>query len=338
MGGGASVADMSKEDIIQQYKDLSLEDKMKLCQALGFLPPPFAGDGEDEPDDGDVDDNEPSDVAFMSARVEVGSKDDEDESKRVEVTFPRAFAGDGEPVVVLCGEGEAGTTYGDCFSACVVETTNEGFKANFGRQHPSVRSWGQNAQMNWFAVKAKSSGLLRCGVAEVGSKDDEEQTKLIEIEFDPPFKMVPTVMATALGEDYPDAFTVTTRKITQKRAEILVGRTNPNYKSWGQNLRMNWVATTIFPRAQVTVGPFDEGEGGQKQIEVAIPPLAKRPTIFVVPQHQPGSGYFDGNCCTVTNLQREGGCFKSFTLNTARVHPEATGWGQNLRANVIYVP
>lgn len=275
-----------------------------------------------------------SDCMYQSGRVEVGSKDEDgEESKRIRVDFSWPFPE--TPTIVCCAEGECGTDYGDAFSITVVNPSEGGFEANVGRQHLEANGWGQNAQLNWFAVLRRDTELIQSGTEEVGDNNDDEQSKVIKVKFFPAFPKdsKPAVMATAFGDDFPDAFSCCVRRVTRKSAEIVVARTNQRCKSWGQNLRVNWVATTVFPSMRIHTGSYDGDEDARKQW-VEFPGKYKRtPMVFAVPQHEEGSEFPDCMCATVTNCNKEG-----FQLNVARVHEDTRGWGQDLRGYAIVIP
>jgi len=272
---------------------------------------------------------------FQSGRTEVGGKDEDgEESKRICVEFSWPFPS--TPTIVCCAEGEAGTDYGDTFSVTVVDPHEGGFKANIGRQHLENQGWGQCAQLNWFAIMSKDTGLIQEGNHEVGGNEEEEESKVIKVKFHPAFPKgsKPAVMATALGENYPDAFSCCVRRVTRKHAEIVVARTNQRWRSWGQNLQMNWVATTVFPSLRIHMGSKDEDDDDSKKQWVEYPGKYKKtPMVFAVPQHEEGSEYGDCMCATVTACNKEG-----FQLNFSRVHAENRGWGQDLRGYAIIIP
>jgi hypothetical protein len=275
-----------------------------------------------------------SDCMYQSGRVEVGNKDEDgEESKRIRVDFSFPFPW--TPTIVCCAEGEAGTDYGDCFSVTVVNPSESGFEANVGRQHLENNGWGQNAQLNWFAVLRRDTELIQTGVGDVGNNEDDEQSKVVKIKFHPAFPKdsKPVVMASALGGDYPDAFSCCVRRVTRKTAEIVVARTNQQHRSWGQELQVNWVATTCFPSMRWHMGDYD-GDDSSKTQWVEYPGKYKRiPMVFSVPQHEEGSDYPDCMCATVTNCSRDG-----FQVNVARVHEDTQGWGQQLRGYTIVIP
>jgi hypothetical protein len=277
---------------------------------------------------------ETSQCMFQTGRTEVGSKDEDgEESIRIRVDFAWPFPS--TPAIVCCAEGEKDTEYGDTFSVTVVNPSESGFEANIGRQHSEAHGWGQNAQLNWFAVLRRETELIQADVADVGDNNDDEQSKVVHVKFRPAFpkESKPVVMATALGEDYPDAFSCCVRRVTRKGAEIVVARTHQACKSWGQNLRVNFVATTCFPSMRINLGSFDGDDDSRKEWIEYPGKYKKTPTVFAVPQHEEGSEYPDCMCATVTNCTKEG-----FQLNVARVHESEKGWGQNLRGYVVVVP
>jgi hypothetical protein len=280
---------------------------------------------------------EPTEISqclFQSGRQEVGSKDEDgEESMRIRVDFAWAFPG--TPAIVCCAEGEKGTDYGDTFSVTVVNPSEHGFEANIGRQHLENQGWGQCVQLNWFAVLRRETEIIQADTAHVGDNNDDEQTKVVKVKFRPAFpkNSKPCIMATALGEDYPDAFSCSVRRVTRKSAEIVVARTNQHHRSWGQNLQVNWVATTCFPSMRLHLGSFDGDDDSRKEWIEYPGKYKKVPTVFVVPQHEEGSEYPDCMCATVTNCTKEG-----FQLNVARVHESERGWGQNLRGYCVIIP
>lgn len=288
----------------------------------------------DTSDSSEYEPEEISQCLYQSGRVEVGSKDEDgEESMRIRVDFAWPFPY--TPSIVCCAEGEKDTDYGDCFSVTVVNPSEHGFEANIGRQHLENQGWGQCAQLNWFAVLRRETELIQADTADVGDNNDDEQSKVVKIKFKPAFAKheKPVVIATALGDDYPDAFSCCVRRVTRKSAEIVVARTNQRWRSWGQNLRVNWVATTCFPSMRLNLGSFDGDDDSRREWIEYPGKYKKTPTVFAVAQHEEGSEYPDCMCSTVTNCSKEG-----FQLNMARVHAEDRGWGQNLRGYVIIIP
>jgi len=252
---------------------------------------------------------------------------------RVHVDFEHPFPD--APNVVCCLQGEPGTDYGDTFGVCVCNVTAEGFDANVGRQHPESLSWGQNLQLNYFAVYAlNSSDPIQTGVVDVGAHDGEEQSKLITIEFPNAFPREPVVMCTVVYDDDTESLGCTLRNVTNTSAEVLVARTNPNATSWGVEARLAWVASDDWPAMVATVGDFDGGEDGQYKntFEYDEGEMKKPPLLFAIAQHEDGSEYMDTMVATVAAVEKEG-----FQLNMSRVHLEERGWGQQMRCHVILV-
>jgi len=253
---------------------------------------------------------------------------------RIHVDFEHPFPG--TPNIVCCTQAEPGTDYGDTFGCTVINPTPEGFDVNVGRQHPETMSWGQNLRLNYFAVYSQNSiDPIQTGVLEVGSKGDEDvESLLVTIEFPTPFPRQPVVICTPIGDDYPDSFGCTLRNVTNASAEVLLARTAPQCTSWGQELKLAWVASDDWPSMQVEVGSFDGGEDGQCMTTHEYPGggRVKEPLLFVVAQHEGGSEYPDSMVCAVSAVEKD--CFQ---LNMSRVHPEARGWGQQMRCHVVIV-
>lgn len=273
-----------------------------------------------------------SSLQFISGSIEVGAKEDEDESMRTQVTFDFPFTE--TPIVILQTQGEG--EWPDAFGATVINPSENGFEANVGRQHNECQSWGQNLTMNYFAVVPRNTELLQAGVLDVGGNDNEDESIEVVIKFKPAFPegAVPILMCTALGLDYPDSFGATLRRVTRKKAHVRISRTNPNYKTWGQDLKLNWCATTIFPSQRIEVGPKEEGDAAMVVPDIEYPgKYKKKPTIFCITQHASGSEYGDCFCATPCNVQKD-----KCQLNVTRIHTEANGWGMALRAHFVVIP
>lgn len=277
-----------------------------------------------------------STMALMTGKLEVGSKDDEEESKRLDVDFGFDF---GEPpIVIVSAQGQPGETYPDSFGSTVVNVTSTGCSINVGRQHNEVQSWGQNPQVNWLAIRRESTEMLQSGTVEVGPYEaNDEGTAEFEIKFYPAFPTgtIPIVACTALGEDYPDTFSCTIRRLSRKRAMMRVARTNPMHKEWGQNLKVSWIATTMFPSMRIEVGSKDEdGEHEMVRPDIAFPQkYAHEPTVFCMPQHERGSAYPDVMTVTPANVESD-----KLQLNIGRIHETALGWGMNLYCHIFVIP
>jgi len=273
-----------------------------------------------------------SSLQFVSGRIEVGSKDDEDESMRQQVSFDYPFTE--PPIVIVSAQGEG--SYPDAFGATVINPSENGFEVNVGRQHNECQSWGQNLTVNYFAVVPRNTELLQAGVVDVGGHDNEDESIEVEIKFKPAFpkNAVPILMCSALGEDYPDCFSATLRRVTRKKAKVRIARTNPNCKTWGQGLKLNWVATTIFPSQRIEIGSKEEGDAALVVPGIEYPgKFKKKPTIFCITQHCSGSEFGDTFCATPCDVQKD-----NFQMNITRIHTEANGWGMDLRAHFVVIP
>jgi len=274
-------------------------------------------------------------MIYQTGRVAVGAKEDEEESMRVQVVFDSPFP---EPPVVICNvEGQEDTDWPDCFGCTVIATTEEGCEVNVGRCHKEVLSWGQELKLNWCAIYSKDTELLQAGTVEAGAKEGEDEDSLeVVIKFKTAFPKgtKPVVICTAFGEDYPDCFSCTLRRVTRKHAFVRVARTNPQYKSWGQTLQINYVATLCFPSAVIEVGPKDSEDNSLTIPDITFPgKYKKKPTIFIVTHHESGSEYPDTFAVCSTNVQKE-----SFQMNISRIHAEEVNWGMNLRADYVIIP
>lgn len=275
---------------------------------------------------------------MQSGRVAVGAFEGGAESKRVDVAFSWPFPD--TPTIVLCAEGQDGTCYPDSFGTTVVCPTNAGFAANVGRQYNGCDAWGQELQLCWFAVFAEGTDIIQCGTVDVGQKLDEDgpESAEVEVTFPVPFPegSEPVVMCSAVGEDYPDSFACTLRMVDQEKAIVRVGRTVAEYKIWGQELKMNWIATTMLPCGRLNVGPKECDD----QNSMSIPNVyfggkvfKKKPMVFCVSCHEDGSEYPDVYASCITDVKQD-----SFQMNLSRVHPEVNGWGMQLKAHYIVVP
>jgi hypothetical protein len=289
-------------------------------------------------DTSDSSDDEPeglSQMVYQTGRVPVGNNDDEVESIRVQVEFEWAFR---DPPVVICSvEGQEDTDHPDCFGCTVVNVSEGGCEVNVGRCHKEVLSWGQNITLNWCAVISKDTELLQAKTVEAGQKGDEDEDSMeVKIKFKTSFpkETIPKVICTAYGEDHPDCFSCTLRRVTRKHAFVRIARTNPNYKSWGQNLQLNYIATTCFPSEVIEVGSKDSDDNSLTIPDIQFPgKFKKKPTVFIVTHHQSGSEYPDTFAVCSTNVQKE-----SFQMNISRIHVDEVNWGMNLRADYIVIP
>lgn len=288
-----------------------------------------------------------SHIQMMTGKLQVGPKHDETESKRIDVDFGYDF---GEPpVVIVSAQGQPGQTYPDGFGSTVVNVTSKGCQVNVGRQHNKVQSWGQDPALNWLAVH-QSSEMLRAGTVDVGPyKVDDQGTKEFEIQFHPAFPPghIPVLACTALSQDFPpmdgypngiqvpDTFSCTIRRLSRKRAMMRVGRTNPSNKEWGQNLKVSWVATTMFPAFRIEVGSKPE-DGVHELVKPNVEFCQKyshEPTVFCMPQHERGSTYPDVFAVTPANVKND-----SIQMNIGRVHETANGWGMSMYCHVFVIP
>lgn len=299
-------------------------------------------------------------IGMMTGKIQVGPKHEKDakintniteESKRLDIDFGFDF---GEPpIVIVSAQGQPGQTYPDGFGSTVVNVTSKGCQVNVGRQHNEVQSWGQDPALNWLAVKNCNTEMLRCGTVDVGPyKVDDDQTKEFEIKFHPAFPVghIPVVACTALSEDFPDVvhpdtgemgvkvpdtFSCTIRRLSRKRAIMRVARTCPKNKQWGQNLKVNWIATTMFPAFRIEVGSKPE-DGVHELVKPNVEFLQKyshEPTIFCMPQHERGSSCPDVFAVTPANVEND-----KLQLNMGKVHETSRGWGMNLYCHIFVIP
>jgi hypothetical protein len=66
--------------------------------------------------------------------------------------------------------------------------------------------------------------------------------KTVTISYGSTFSAVPKVMVTAHGENTNDVFSVTTKNITTTNFQVTIWRDDVDGGSWGQNLKIDWVA------------------------------------------------------------------------------------------------
>jgi len=298
-------------------------------EKVGELEPGSDVSSEEEEEEPD----EARSVLLMQAKtVRIGRNGDAVESIRAHVDFDHAFPE--PPVIVCCPQSQAGTDHSDTFGATVVGTTAEGFDVNVGRQHPEHMTWGQYVDLNVLAVVARHSDAVAAGVLECGAHEGSEGESLeVKIKFGRKFPKKPRVIATAYGEDYPDSFSVALKKVTKQSAVVVIARTHPQHTGWGQNLQLNWVASTTLPCMEVDLGPFDDAEGDTQATSLKWEKsVDKAPIAFAMPLHEKKSKHQDVMAATVAAVTEEG-----FQLNMSRVHTNALGWGQDLRAHIIYV-
>lgn len=292
--------------------------------------------GSDTSDSSDVEAEGLSKMVYQSGRVPVGPKEEDGaESIRVKIEFDFPFYE--PPVVVCCAEGQEDCEYPDCFGCTVVNITEAGCEVNVGRCHLEANGWGQEVILNWCAMLSKDTEICQAGVEEAGPKEEEDPESMeVKIKFKPAFpkESLPVVICTASGDDYPDCFVCTLRRVTRKHAFVRIARTHAEYSTWGQSVKVNWIATQCFPSGRIEVGPKDNEDSEMTMPGIEYPgKYKKKPTVFVVTQHQPESEFPDAFACCAANVQKE-----SFQMNIGRIHKEVKSWGMNLRAHYVVIP
>jgi len=275
---------------------------------------------------------------FQSGRVTVGDHQEEAESKRVSVAFSKEFNPDGPVPTIFCqAEGELGQTYPDVFGCTVVEVRHDGFEVNVGRCG-NCKSWGQQVGLNYIAIISIGHPTMTVMQHDVGPNHDATAVHA-EVRFPMPLARgaMPFIMATCVGDDHPDAFAVTLKKLTRRGATFNVSRTKDYGDGWGQNVRLNicYFAQGVFPCIRVHVGNSDDNSMVLENDAVDYgTSFRRRPLPFVMAQyqndHDPSWG--DCYCVTVANVQRE-----SCQLNVMRADDE-NGWGQQARAVICLIP
>jgi hypothetical protein len=78
---------------------------------------------------------------------------------------------------------------------------------------------------------------LQAGTVDVGPSSTEVITVTVTYK---PFAQTPVFVATPLGQDYDDTFTVTSQTIGLSTATVKICRNDGN--SWSQDLQLNWIA------------------------------------------------------------------------------------------------
>lgn len=275
-----------------------------------------------------------STFSYQCGRVTVGSHEGDAESMRVDVEYDRPFPDDVTPMVFCQMEGEDGTDWDDVFGCTIVATSNEGFSVNVGRGGPE-KSWGQQIGLNWIAVEASNNPMICCMQVDAGACD-EGGTVHVDVQFPLPLSkgQRPFMLATCFGEDYPDSFAVTLKKITRHRASFNVARILEHGSTWGQNVRLNvcYFMQGLFPTFRIDVGSSEENHIKIEGIEWGAP-LRRQPIPFVMIQHPPetGPGYMDSFISSITNITKH-----DFQLNVMRCDSDG-GWGMEARALVALI-
>lgn len=275
-----------------------------------------------------------SHFTMQSGRAEVGRNDEGGESKRVSVGFEMAFSEDGPvPMVFVQVEGEIGSSHVDVLAATIVETRHDGFEVNVGR--PGKRAWGQNVVLNYIAIIAVDHPMVSTIDVQVGRCEGGSRT--CEVVFDAPLPMgqSPFLMATVVGEDHPDCFSVTLKKLTRHNASFTVSRIREHGAGWGQVVRLNicYFAQGLFPTFRVDVGNSEENRLVIEDLPWGMQ-LRRRPLPFVMVQHPNGASpdWGDSFVTTITNVQRD-----TMQMNVMRTDRNA-GWGMQARAVIALVP
>jgi len=168
--------------------------------------------------------------------VDVGSKDDEgDESKGVEVRFPRPFPGGAKPAVFATAYGQ---DYPDTFAVCCQHSSKKRAHLNVCRGVGG--GWGQNLRVAVLATTMFPAQMFELG----GVDDDGERDKGFEGLTFPEgglTKRRPCIFTCALhqaGSRYPDAFVCSPGNVTAQNFQLNIQRGNPECHGWGQNVRV----------------------------------------------------------------------------------------------------
>jgi len=294
------------------------------------------GSSHYEEEEYDVEAKLHSTFTMQSGRVDVGNHEEDAESMRVSVEYDQAFSEDGPlPMVFVQAEGELGMTYGDVFGCTVVEQRHDGFEVNVGR-HGETKSWGQTVGLNYIAVVAVKHPLVQTVQLSAGSQDDEGSVT-VDYRFPMPIPKgcAPFVMATCVGDDYPDAFSVTLKALTRHKCRFAIARLRCPGEGWGQDVRLNVCCFNqgLFPCVRVPIG--NSGDNCMVVEDVQWPiALRRRPLPFAMAMHPPDAdpNYGDSFVVTVANVMT-----RSCQLNVGRGDSDG-GWGMELRAVIALIP
>lgn len=287
----------------------------------------------DEEDEVEVEVRPSSHLFYQSGRIEVGGFDGDSESMRVNVEFVNHFPEGMAPYIFVQGEGQENMTYPDVFACTVIgpSVTNAGFQCNVARVGPD-RGWGQNLVLNWVAMHADTP-LIQTYQVEIG---DNNGGPVVNTHFNHPHGMAsglrPYVFTCPVGDDYPDSFVTTVKRMTSRGVHL--GTTRVIDHGWGQNLRMNvmCISEGAMPTLTLELGNGDSWNkvmNGQWGCN-----LPQKPVALSTVCHMSGAApeWQDTVACCVANVQQHG-----FQINLGRADLLG-GWGQNLRANIVIFP
>jgi len=162
--------------------------------------------------------------------VDVGDKDNDDESVTVKVRYDQQFPRGTRPVIYATCYGD---DYPDTFAVCVQKSSRKNVSLNICRGIGG--GWGQQLKVAVLATTMFPHCKIDCGQGE-GDRD----VAFPELNFPGEFYTRPTIFAMGYhqqGSDYPDAFVCSPANVTNSNFQMNLQRGNPDENSWGQMMR-----------------------------------------------------------------------------------------------------
>lgn len=116
-----------------------------------------------------------------------------------------------------------------------------------------------------------------------------------------------------------------------KRDRVKVQVNRVHEEGWGQNLKIFWIATTLFPVDKFKIGAHDGDEEVKTLWRDFEHKYKKKPVVLVVPVHEKDTDWTDTYTTSVINVKKTG-----FQLNCSRLKEK--NWGMDLRAMAVIIP
>jgi len=174
-----------------------------------------------------VDSNSP---LVQAEVIDVGPKDNDDESVTVKHRYGQQFPRGTRPVVYATCYGQ---DYPDTFAVCIQKNSRKNVSMNICRGIGG--GWGQDLRVAVLATTMFPFCKVDCGPG-----DDERDVAFPDLNFPGEFYQRPTIFAIGYhekGSDYPDAFVCSPANVTTSSFQMNLQRGNPENNGWGQNMR-----------------------------------------------------------------------------------------------------